>query len=204
MNTNAWNRIRYTFLSPIYNAVVRGFEADRQRSIELLNLKTGEQVLILGCGPGLDLKYLPSNVTITAIDITPSMVEHTRQEAATLGLAIDARVMDGQALDFPTEQFDAVILNLILAVIPDPYVCIKETVRVLKSGGRAVIFDKFLPANQKPSLGRKALNILTNTVFSDINRQLEPILATVPVQIEHTEPAKAFTRLGYCITVIRK
>lgn len=204
INTNTWNRIRYTLLSPIYNSVVGSFEEDRQRSITLLNLQAGESVLLLGCGSGLDLRYIPHGVNITAIDITPAMVEKTRQQAADLGIKIDAQIMDGQALLFSTDQFDVVVLNLILAVIPDPIACIKEAVRVLKPNGRAVIFDKFLPANQQPSLGRRALNLLTNLVFSDINRQLQPILDEVSVKIDHTENAKAYARLGYSITLIRK
>lgn len=203
-NTNAWNRFRYTLILPLYAQVVKGFERDRQRAIELLQLQPGEKVLILGCGPGLDLKYMTKDLQISAIDITPLMVAQTKQLATQLGLKIDAQVMDGQKLDFPAEHFDAVVLNLILAVIPDPYACIAEAVRVLKPGGRAIIFDKFLPDDEAPSLGRKILNIFTDAAFSNINRQLAPILKNVPVMIEHREAGRALRRLGYQMALVRK
>ncbi len=38
------------------------------------NSKSGEKLLILGCGTGLDLEYIPKGVDITAVDITPAMV----------------------------------------------------------------------------------------------------------------------------------
>lgn len=204
MNTNGWNRFRYTLIFPLYNIVVRPFQKDRQRAIELLNVQSGEKVLILGCGPGLDLDFLRQDIDLTAIDITPAMVAQTLSKAYQQRRKITAQVMDGQALTFPDTSFDVVILNLILAVIPDPYACIQEANRVLKPGGRAVIFDKFLPADQKPNLLRRALNVITNTAFSDINRQLEPLLATVPFTIEQDEPAQTWKRLNYRITLVRK
>ena len=37
VNTNAWNRVRYTLLAPVYDRVA-GFRAQRRRSLELLVL----------------------------------------------------------------------------------------------------------------------------------------------------------------------
>ena len=86
-------------------------------------------------------------------------------------------VMDGQSLDFENESFDKVILHLIIAVIPDPIVCIKEAERVLKPGGQIALFDKFVPKGQKVSLLRRATNGLTNLLFSDITRSFESIVS---------------------------
>jgi phosphatidylethanolamine/phosphatidyl-N-methylethanolamine N-methyltransferase len=204
MHTNTWNRIRYTLAIPFYSWLVKRFRADRQTSINLLQLKLGEHVLILGCGPGLDLPFIPRGVQITAIDITPLMVYQTKKEALRLWLNPDVHVMDGQALEFADATFDAVILHLILAVIPDPFACIRETERVLKPGGRVTIFDKFLDANTKPTLSRKILNLFTSFVFSDINRQVEPILATTHLQTEYIQASAVWKKLGYKIVLARK
>jgi ubiquinone/menaquinone biosynthesis C-methylase UbiE len=64
---------------------------------------------------------------------------------------------------------------LILAVIPDPIACIKESERVLKHGGQIVIFDKFVRMNKKVSTLRKFVNVLTNFLFTDITRDFESI-----------------------------
>ncbi len=189
INTNNWNRIRYSFYAPFYDLAARWFAAQRHRSIALLDLKSEERVLIVGAGTGLDLEFLPKDISIEANDITPAMVQQLARRAKRLGLKVKADVMDGQNLQYDPESFDAVILHLILAIIPDPIRCIQEVERVLKKGGRAVIFDKFLPDNQKPSWGRKLLNLFANVVATDITRQLGPILGRTSLEIIHEEPA---------------
>jgi ubiquinone/menaquinone biosynthesis C-methylase UbiE len=203
VNTNGWNRIRYTLYAPIYDRIVRSFNTSRKRSIQLLELKAGERVLLVGAGTGEDIQYIPEGVEITAVDITPAMVEHIRRKAVTLKRPVQAEVMDGQALELASESFDAVVLHLILAVIPDPIACIREAARVLKPGGRAVIFDKFLPEKEQPSLLRHLLNWITNFAFSDINRKLEPIAAAVPIKLLHEEPT-SYRRFGYKIALYQK
>jgi len=189
INTNAWNRIRYTLWAPIYDRIA-AFPTYRRRSIALLGLAPGEEVLIVGAGTGADLPYLPPAVNVTAIDLTPAMLERLRARAQALDLPVDARVMDGQALDLPTARFDAVMLHLILAVIPDPVACIKEVERVLKPGGRVVIFDKFVPDAEEPGMGRRMTNVVTNLLFSDITRKLGPIVAHTNLVVEREESGR--------------
>ena len=174
INTNRWNRARYTLYAPFYDLIVRIVGRGRRRAIELLNVQPGERVLIDGCGTGLDLELLPRDCIVTAIDLTPAMVEKTRARAASLGMQIDARVMDAAHLDFADESFDVVILHLILAVVPDPHATAREAARVLRRGGRASVFDKF--AAGRPSIVRRALNVITNLVATDITRSLPDLL----------------------------
>jgi hypothetical protein len=60
---------------------------------------------------------------------------------------------------------------------------------VLKPGGRAVIFDKFVGDDARVSLGRQALNLVTNLLFTDITRKLGPILAETTLETVHREPS---------------
>ncbi|MGZ5442182.1 MAG: class I SAM-dependent methyltransferase [Thermoanaerobaculia bacterium] len=186
VNTNRWNRLRYTLYAPFYDLIVGRIGRGRRRAIELLDLQPGERVLIDGCGTGLDLELLPRDCHITAIDITPAMVEKTRARAAALGMTIDARVMDAASLDFADESFDCVVLHLILAVVPDPYGTAREAARVLRRGGRVSIFDKFA---QRPSVLRRALNVVTNFVATDITRSVQDILAKTDLRVVHDEPS---------------
>jgi ubiquinone/menaquinone biosynthesis C-methylase UbiE len=117
------------------------------------------------------------------------MVERLARRADVLNRAVDARVMDGQALTFTSESFDCVILHLIVAVIPDPIACMKEAVRVLRPGGRIAIFDKFLKEGSSPSLLRRVANVAANTLFSDLNRKCEDIFQSLPLRVVHREPA---------------
>ena len=176
INTNSWNRIRYTLYSPGYDSVARLFENSRRKSIESLDVQSGDKLLIVGAGTGLDLEFLPSDCVITATDLTPSMVERIRKRNQCLKLNLHAMVMDGQALQFKDQLFDKAILHLILAVIPDPYACIKEVSRVLKKGGSVVVFDKFVPPGKKVSFKRRFFNLFANLIASDLTRDMESIL----------------------------
>ncbi|WP_223815999.1 class I SAM-dependent methyltransferase [Adhaeribacter rhizoryzae] len=150
INTNTWNRLRYTLYSPFYNVIGKVFSKSRKRSIELLQVKPTDTVLLVGAGTGLDLDFLPPTAAITATDITPAMVTRLAQRSARLQLPVKALVMDGQQLALPDNAFDKIVLHLILAVIPDPVRCLQEAERVLKPGGNIVVFDKFLPPGHQP------------------------------------------------------
>lgn len=191
LNTNAWNRLRYDLYAPLYDAFVEApFKGARARSIDALRLQRGERVLITGCGTGLDFEHLPAEMRVTAGDIAPAMVRRAQREADRLGFAgADVRVMDAHRLDLPPGTFDAAVLHLVLAVVPDPQATIREVARVLKPGGRAVILDKFLPDGASPSPLRRAANAVTSVLATGLNRQLGPLLAEARLVLEHRGPA---------------
>ena len=199
-----WNRLRYTVWAPAYDAIVRaaGFDAARRLSIERLRLSSGGRILIVGAGTGLDLDFLPSNVHITAIDVTPAMLKHLERRAAGAGRSVTARVMDARQLAFPDSSFDAVVMHLILAVMPQPERGLKEAVRVLKPGGRIAVFDKFLLDEERPSLKRRLLNAIAKPLFSDLNRRLGPLMAGTRLIIEHNEPV-AFGGTYRAVTLMK-
>jgi len=175
INTNRWNKIRYTLYSPGYDLIAGYFNESRRKSIESLNIKAGAKILIIGAGTGLDLEFLPQNCEIVATDITPSMIDELKKRNKVLNRPVQALVMDGQLLEFDDNTFDCIILHLILAVIPDPIACIKESERVLKHNGQIAIFDKFVRKGSIISTKRRIANVITNFLFSDITRSFESI-----------------------------
>jgi ubiquinone/menaquinone biosynthesis C-methylase UbiE len=200
-----WNRVRYTLWAPVYDRVataVAGFDAARRRSIERLALRTGDRVLIAGAGTGLDLPCFPSGVHLTAVDVTPAMLDRLRVRAAALGLEVDARVMDARRLAFPDASFDAVVLHLVLAVMPEPERGLLEARRVVKAGGRIAVFDKFLPPGRALSLRRRLLNLPARLLCTDMNRRLEPMVARAALVIDFDQPV-AFGGLYRVVTLRR-
>lgn len=136
-------------LRPDYDCLA-GF-ATRRRSILPRASRPGERVLIVSSGPGLNLPHLPHGETIAAIDLTLNMVEKTHRRASTLGPAVNASVMAAQHLKFPDESFDAVILNFIVSVVPNPAACVAEVARLCPSVGRLSSINLCPRASGHPS-----------------------------------------------------
>lgn len=183
INTNTWNKIRYTLYTPGYDLIAGYFKASRTKSIDSLDLKPSDKVLIIGAGTGLDLEIIQTDCDINATDITPSMIARIKKRNIKLKRNVDAIVMDGQALRYDDNSFDKIILHLILAVIPNPVACIKEAERVLKPGGFIVVFDKFVRKDTEVSFIRRFLNLLTNLIFSDITRDFESIVNKTGLEV---------------------
>ena len=124
-----------------------------------------------------------------ATDLSPRMIGKVSKRAGRLDVTVEARVMDGESLSFPDHEFDHVLLHLVLAVMPDLYSCSREVGRVLKPGGTASIFDKFVPDGESPSLVRRVANVFMSAAFSDLTRQLGPIMETGGLQVRQRETA---------------
>lgn len=186
MPSNAWLRFRYSLWAPHYDRVTK-LHPQRRRSIELLALRPGERVAVIGCGTGADLPYFPDDVRVLAADLTPAML---RQAEAHARPNIEFRVMDALALDLPDGSFDAAVLHMVLEVIPEPARCLGEAARVLRPGGRLAVFDKFLPEGERPGLIRRAGLALLDFFFTSTNRQMGEILARsgAPLEAVHDEP----------------
>jgi ubiquinone/menaquinone biosynthesis C-methylase UbiE len=190
--TNRWNQFIYRLWAPIYDSTVnRFFLPGRKCALDLLNLQPGERVLIVGIGTGADLPLLPAGVNVTGIDISSDMLDKCRLKLSRCPATVKLIEGDAQTLLVEPASFDAVILNLILSVIPDGNACLRSALSALKPGGRAVIFDKFLPEGKNPSLVRKLLNFFSTLLGTDINRRLSDLMADCAGRVTHDEPSIA-------------
>jgi len=98
--------------------------------------------LEVGAGTGyFSLHLLMAGVVgaATCTDISPGMVDVLRGNADRLGLQVDARVADAEALPFADESFDLVVGHAVLHHLPDLQQAFSEFFRVLRPGG-AVVF----------------------------------------------------------------
>ncbi len=168
----------------------------RRASLALLEPKAGERLLIVGAGTGADLPLLPEGCTVLATDLTPAMLRRARPKARR---GVHLAVMDGHRLAAPDGEFDAAVLHLVLAVIPDPALCLREVGRALRPGGRVVVFDKFV-RTRRPPAALRALNMVIRVLFTDMTRRFEDILERsgadlVVVRDEPVFPGGLYRRL---------
>ncbi len=100
------------------------------------------RVLEVGTGPGFFAIILAeAGYDVTAVDLTPAMLEQARRNAGPLAAKIDFREMNAEALDFADESFDVVITRNLTWNLPHPEKAYREWHRVLASGGLLLNFD---------------------------------------------------------------
>lgn len=107
---------------------------------QLADLPDGASVLDVATGTGALLSIaLRERADAIGIDFSPGMVRIAQQRAAEISFGERARVMDGQALDYPDASFDAAFSMFGVFMFPDPDAGFAEMARVLRPGGLAVI-----------------------------------------------------------------
>ena len=156
----------YTLIAPFYDAAIaRTTQAARKHSLSVLP-ETPSRVLLAGVGTGLDLPHLPAHHHYTGLDLTHAMLRRAIPRANHINFA--AVRGDAQNLPFAAGSFDVAVLHLILAVVPDPAKCLGEIARVLRPGGQALVFDKFLRPGE-PALLRRLANPLASRIATRLD-----------------------------------
>jgi phosphatidylethanolamine/phosphatidyl-N-methylethanolamine N-methyltransferase len=188
--TNRWNRIIYKFWSPVYDLLFDHllFAPGRKRTFELLQLRGDERVLLVGVGTGADLLHLPKEIKAVGVDLSPEMLLKAKNKLSGTGNQLLVQA-DAQNLPVQEASFDVVILTLILSVVPDCAACWRESLSALRPGGRAIIFDKFLPDDRTSNPVRSLLNLGAKLLGTDINRRLGPMLVGTKYSISLNEPS---------------
>ena len=103
-------------------------------------------VLEVGCGPGrLSVALSARGLEMTGLDLDPTMIDRARANAAKADpparLTPTFTVGDVASLPFPDATFDAVVSTLSMHHWDDREAGLAEIGRVLRPGGRALVWD---------------------------------------------------------------
>ena len=99
------------------------------------------RILFLALGTGLDIAAFPAGKEITAIDISPKMLEVAEPRIADYEGVITAKTMDVHEMDFEDESFDQVYTSCTFCSVPNPIEGLKALKRVLKPDGNLFMFE---------------------------------------------------------------
>lgn len=183
-------RASYTLIAPLYDWLVGpALGAARRRSLARLPGAGSAHILINGAGTGLDLPLLPAMHRYTAIDLTRAML----RKGLPRGSHLDIRWVQGdsQRLPFADGAFDHVLLHLILAIVPDTRAALAEAARVVRTGGRLYVLDKFLRPGETAWL-RRLFNPLVRRIATRTDVVFEDALAGAgQLRVVSDEPALA-------------
>ena len=113
----------------------------------LLRQVTGNETpsTVLDCGVGTGalsqalIRVLPAPFALTAVDVSPRMLEQARNALQGTNADVTVREADATALPYNNNTFDMVMTAHMLEHLADPAVALSEMVRVLKPGGRLVV-----------------------------------------------------------------
>ena len=128
-------------------------------------LSSGERVVDVGCGAGIDsliaAKKVGSDGWVVGVDMTPSMLKKARQAADEAELK-NVQFRQGYAEALPVDDgwADVVISNGVLNLMPDKAAALEEMSRVLKSGGRLQIGD-ILVQKAVPESAKRKIDLWT-------------------------------------------
>ena len=109
-------------------------------------LRSGERVVDVGCGAGIDsliaARMVGPDGQVVGVDMTPEMLARARRASDEAGAA-NVEFRDGymEALPVPDGWADVVISNGVLNLTPDKSKALGEMARVLTPTGRLQIGD---------------------------------------------------------------
>jgi ubiquinone/menaquinone biosynthesis C-methylase UbiE len=98
------------------------------------------RLLMVGLGPGTDLKFVPPAVTsIAAVEPVAAFRRTASRLAVRRGITAHIVEGTGESIPFADDSFDSVHIGLVLCSVDDVAATLSEIKRVLKSGGRLVV-----------------------------------------------------------------
>jgi SAM-dependent methyltransferase len=140
---DAWSNGSYEQIAPNYLSLAG-------HVVERTGVESGDAVLDVGCGTGsVAITAARRGADVVGVDVTPSMLDGARENAAVAGVDVDWREGDATDLPFEDDTFDATLSSLGHMYGDPPGTAARELVRVTRPGG-SVGFTAWTPTSLYP------------------------------------------------------
>lgn len=134
------DRLEFRGKDPIFTGWLKAY-------LNKLQLSPSAQVLMLGCGTGVEVRTLACRADFTGsvvgVDISPELIEAARRFAIENGVEknVEFRVGDAHRLDYADDSFDVVIAHTLMSHLENPLAVIIEAARIVRPNCQIAIFD---------------------------------------------------------------
>lgn len=128
---------------------------------QFAGINLGDYVLDLGSGAGNDCFVARAIVgetgKVTGLDFTDAMVEKAIENNKKLGFTnVEFVQGDIEEMPLPDNQFDVIVSNCVLNLVPDKNKAFAQMIRVLKPGGHFCVSDVVIKGNLPEKLQKDA------------------------------------------------
>ncbi len=150
-STGCCGEVDYTIFSDDYTQI-EGYAADADLGLgcglptEFAGIKKGDVILDLGSGAGNDC-FVARALTgetgrVVGIDFTDEMLKKANEHVQKLNLKnVEFIKGDIENMPLPDNEFDVIVSNCVLNLVPDKQKAFAEMYRTLKTGGHFCVSD---------------------------------------------------------------
>ena len=128
------------------------------------------RILFAAAGTGLNFRNFPPGKDIVAIDISSQMLDRARARASKYAGTIVLREADIEQLPFADESFDTIATASTFCSVSDPVQGLRELLRVVKPGGKLLMFEHVRSRNRFLAWELDALNLILRRIGPEVNR----------------------------------
>lgn len=128
------------------------------------------RVLFVAIGTGADIAHFPAGREIIAIDISQAMLRRAESRRSRYVGRLDLVEADATKLPFADGGFDTVATSCTLCSVPEPVRALQELYRVLRPGGRLLMFEHVRSRNSLLGLALDLMTVWTRRAGTEMNR----------------------------------
>lgn len=146
------------------------------------------KILDVGTGPGVFATILSlAGHDVTAIDISPKMLEQAQMNASEHGASPKFLVMNSQDITFEDNSFDMIVSRYVVWAMEYPERAYASWLRVLKPGGRVVVFDAGHPKRTQDEIPVQPSEEKRKAYFEKFGEE-------IPISYTNYEEARGWKR----------